>query len=202
MRTKLFGAFIAVLALGVLPASAMAAPAQIRSGGVNATIGHTVKAHSINLEFGRAGGVTVACERSQINAEVTSGDSLSILGGVFEPMFCATTASPRIEVRVEGNPTGSIRFESDGETVTGSGTAHFTLRVWDRGISTTSPIGVCRYEGSVETESESGSGELEVIEAGSESTLQAGSAGSCEPSGKLKGNLTLSRRDNTAVTID
>ncbi len=201
MRTKLFGAFIAVLALGVLPASAMAAPAQIRSGGVNATIGHTVKAHSVNLEFGRAGGLTFSCEASSIDTEVTVADELSIIGGVFEPMFCSTP-SPRIEIRISPNLSGSIRFESEEGSIYGFGSWNFTFKVWDRGISTTSPIGVCRYQGSLETESESGSGELEVVEAGSEWTLQVGSAGSCEPSGKLKGNLTLSRRDNTAVTID
>ncbi len=199
MRTKLFGAFIAVLALGVLPASAMAAPAQIRSGGVNATIGHTVKLYSTILEF-KGDFLVPKCEAISINTEVTTGDELTIIDGSFEPDPCLA-ASPRIEIRISPNLSGSIRFESEEGTITGTGTAHFTLKVWDRGISRTWPIGLCRYQRRFETYSESGVDELEIV-GESDATLQEGSLGQCESSLRVTGSFELQRRDSTPVTVD
>jgi hypothetical protein len=209
MRTKLFGAFIAALAVAAfaVPAAAMASPSTLRMETGNEVVkeGETIKAHSTSLVFTASTGLQIKCARSQINAEVTEnpGLKLAIIGGVFNGAGgtppCATN-SPGVEAEVL-NVAGNLNFTTSGGTVTGSGTATFTFRITVRGVG----MSTCDYEGSITTSSASGSGSVSIT--GGASTLLAtreAGLGACAPTGTVSdpNPLTLSRRNGTAVAID
>jgi hypothetical protein len=208
MRTKLFGAFIAALAVAafaVLPASAMAAPAVLKMEGEEVPATTTWEATSSNLSFtGRPSGPVIHCGENRVTGTVTENPgatvSLSSTNWSFTEggsMFCPLPGTGgRLESRVSSFvPRSELHLTKAGGVATGSLRADFTFRVYDRARSP-NPIAHCIYEGSFEVTGETGS---DVFSVAGEGTRQASSEGECAETGDLEGTFRLARRSGAGT---
>jgi hypothetical protein len=215
MRTKLIGAFIAALAIAAfaaLPSAASAASVTLKEGNLTVPAGETLRFHSTNTKFtGRAepgvpSGLVVACARTSIGSQVRINPGARVTfrnGGIFQNETggdqCKVEfpgAEGRLELRVENLLfREDINLQKTGTAVSGSTTARFTFRIFDRARSLT-PIAACRYESVIHVTSTVGS---DVFHAASEATLEPGGGESCDPERDVSGDLRLTRRDGTSA---
>jgi hypothetical protein len=214
MRTKLFGAFIAALAItafAALPSAASAENVTLKEGSANLEVGTTVRATSTDTTFtGRESGNVVACATTSIRGQVRKNPGARITfrnGGRFDNAaggdLCKVEGPPagRITARVE-----DVRFRKDinlrkrvGTThITGRTEARFTFRFFDPTRAGETPIAGCNYHAKIEVRSEVGSSVFHA-ETEEDAILEEGSFGACDKEGALRGNFTLTRRDGTTL---
>jgi hypothetical protein len=206
MRTKLFGAFIAALAIAAfaaLPAAAMAEPVVYRQEEEVVTPS-SLKATSKNLTFS-AGGLVIECATSTVGGAVR-GSTIDITAGTFlnaggtEP--CKTN-NPSIDFTVPA-VAGSITFERDETEVRGSGEVRFQLRFRIPGFA----MVTCDYNGEFETRTALNSDVIEItkgavtLESGGERESDPNHILGCPSQATVAGQLRLTRRDGTPVQLD
>jgi hypothetical protein len=205
MRTKLFGAFIAALAITAfvaLPAAAMAEEVVYRQEEEVVTPS-SLRATSKNLTL-TGGGLVAECATSSIGGAVR-GSTLDITKSSFlnaggtEP--CKTN-NPSIDFTMRGS--GSISFERDETEVRGHGEVRFQLRIRIPGFA----MVTCDYNGRFKTRTEFGSDVLKLVagpaelELGGERESDPNHVLACLGTVTLAGEFRLTRRDGTPVQLD
>ena len=198
MRTKLFGGFVAALAIAafaVLPAAASAAPATIRSRT------STIVATSGNLTFTSSGG-QIACTESELTGEITGEGQITLNnegtfegGGTMEAggvELCPDNGTGgRVEASVRHVAFTPLNLRT-GNPITGNiANAGFEIALWDRNIIPNAPIAECRYEGEVNTTTEPRTDEINI--AGQVAGLAAsrGPLSICPEAGELNGDFRV-----------
>jgi hypothetical protein len=210
MRTKLFGAFIAALAItafAALPSAAMAENVLLKEGSTNVTVNSTLRATSRNAIFtGRQSGLSVACDKTSIRGKVRTNPGARVTPrneGLFQnsnggDKCKVEPTAGRVRARVE-NLTfrEDITLTKENSIVSGRTTVRFTFRFFDRGLSE-SPIAACNYEGTIEVTGTAGSGAF-IIQSEADAELEPGSVGQCDERVFFTGDFGLTRRDGTTV---
>jgi hypothetical protein len=220
MRTKLFGAFIAALAItafAALPSMASAANVTLRDNGNPVAVNETIRATStststIPAKFtGRPSGRAVECAKTSIRGKVrtnpgTTGARITLRNeGVFEGAGggdrCAVTnTGGRVKARVENLTFRTdLTLQKENGIVTARTEARFTFRFFDRALEPNGPIAVCNYEGAIELEGTAGTDEFHA-ESETDATLESG-LGNCDSEGFFEGDFRLTRRDGTTPVI-
>jgi hypothetical protein len=207
MRTKLFGVFVAglaIAALAALPASAFAEeePVTLRTEEkVLEREGAELNFSGSNVKFtGSSNGLAVECATARIHrtGRLDRNTARRVhfqnsKGGE----LCATNTGGRIEAKVEDVRFSEMNLYKESGSVHSNAPVKFTLRFYDKGLSEI-PIAACTYSGSFLTTGALESDEAETV-SGSASLLSG--TGVCSPEQIFSGEVSLAS-EGIPIRID